>query len=189
MQECWVRANRRAFAFAAIAPTTIAVVLFAALWAGASYVDDAVAQVALFSLACLFLVGAIFSLGSAAYLMRTPRIAYSHGNVIVTLQPRSPEIIPLESVECFFLGREPVEIGSRPSRVSNIVVRLAERNQELQSRTLKTRFGGYRDGYLIVDGAWCEPITPELMKRINARLSEVRREHEAQLRIEEKATV
>lgn len=182
MHESWVRGNRRAFAISAVAPAFLAATLGAAFLALAILGDlSAAPRFAMYVLAGLLLAGAVFFAGSALYLMNTPRIAYRDGRVLVYLQPKSPESISLDTVECFFLGREPVEIGSRPSRVSNIVVRLAEADRELRTRTLKTRFGGYRDGYIIVDGAWCEPITPELMKQINARLSEARRQRETEL--------
>ena len=190
MDECWVGGNRRAFAWSALTPALLAATIGAALLAAAIFAGLGPApRIALFSLATLLLAAAVFVAGSAWFLINTPRIACRQGQVLVYLRPQSPEVLPLESVECFFLGRDSVRIGSRPSRVSNIVVRIAERNGELRARTVQTRFGGYRDGYLIVDGAWCEPITPELMKRINARLGEARRELDADRQSEEKAVV
>jgi hypothetical protein len=129
--------------------------------------------------AAVFFLLALYAAGSALFLMQSPRMVYHDGRLLVYLRPTRPDSLPVEAVECFFLGREPIEVGSRPSRVSNIVVRLAEAERELRSRTDSTRFGGWRDGYIILSGAWCEPITPELMKRINGRLAEVLRERKA----------
>jgi hypothetical protein len=168
-----------AFALSAALPAIGSLLVGAGLVAAAITTQQPVLRVLAGVGAAVFFAICLHALGTAAYLMNTPRVAYRDGRVLVYLRPARPESLPVEAVECFFLGREPIEFGSRPSRVSNIVVRVAEAQRELRSRTDATRFGEWRDGYIILSGVWCEPITPDLMKRINGRLAEVLREGKA----------
>ena len=90
--------------------------------------------------------------------------------------------VPIEIVECFFLGQgasELPKLQGREPETQNVVIRLAESASEWKHRDVRPSFGQWCEGYITIRGAWCEPITPELMKRLNQRLVEVQHERKA----------
>lgn len=124
----------------------------------------------------------IIALGVASSLValaRLPRLASEGDEMLVYLGQLQPLRVPLEIVEVFFKGQtaaQPttgptVKISKpTPSRTSTIVVRLAEAATDWQQRTVNQRIGKWEDGYIILHGTWCEPITNELIKHLNSRL-------------------
>ena len=73
-----------------------------------------------------------------------------------------PFRVPVEIVECFFLG---AGVGQLPGAAGkeiplrNLVMRLAEKATDYHHREVKAAFGRWDDGYVIFHGAWCEPLT------------------------------
>jgi hypothetical protein len=115
-----------------------------------------------------------------AMLMRQllrARIAYRDGQILFNLQAGPPIAVPPHVVEAFFLGQGPANlpgpVHKQPNTV-NLVARLAQRETEWAHRPVKPAFGSWSDGYVTVRGTWCEPLGPDLVRRLNHRLKEIK---------------
>jgi hypothetical protein len=123
--------------------------------------------------------------GLAGQQMRwawTPRLAYTPGHLLVFLSGLRPIGVPIELVECFFLGEAPSLIASRAGRQIKsvtLVVRLAERSKELRQRDVWPWLGQWRDGYITIRGTWCEPLSREIVNRLNSQLAEIKHRQRA----------
>lgn len=114
--------------------------------------------------------------------LRQPRLAYDSGELLVYLEPQLPTRVPIDIVECFFLGQGPSELPKlkgREPETQNVIVRLAEAATDWKHRDVRPAIGHWCESYITLRGSWCEPITPALMKRLNHRLAEVHRERKA----------
>jgi hypothetical protein len=89
--------------------------------------------------------------------------------------------VPLDVVECFFLGSQPLEQpGSVPDdlpthRVGTLVVRLAERAVEWHERPTMSEWGTWKEGAIVCDGRWCEPLSADLVRSLTQRLVDAKR--------------
>ena len=167
----WLRANRRAIAWAAVFPALLVVIGFACLIGWRSTTGACVAGV---SLALGFLLGQTLL---RAY--HRPRVAYAAGEVFLFLRGAQAVRVPLDVVECFFLGQGPALIGAGPVRTAetaNVVIRLAERATDWHQVTVNPRLAAWCDGYITLHGAWCEPVTPQRLEALNANLVAAKRE-------------
>ncbi len=84
--------------------------------------------------------------------------------------------VPIELVEGFLLGQGPSYLPGRwASRldVATIVVKLADRAEEWEHQEMDSRYGSWCGHYITIRGTACEPISLELVNRLNARLYEV----------------
>lgn len=85
-----------------------------------------------------------------------------------------------------FLGQGPSLlpqlIGFRKDveETSMIVIRLAESAEQWKHFDVKPALGLWCDGYITIRGTWCEPITSDLLKRLNDCLITAHRELRAQ---------
>ena len=170
MQETWLKTNRRILvvgccAFASIAAIGLLLALFGGTtlrWLGIG-------------------IGVVSLLGmmSCLWTMRQPRLGFIDDWLVVNLTTGAPTRVPIEVVECFFLGQASTDIESESDKeveTSTVVVRLAERAKEWHERKTKSSLGRWCDGYIVVHGTWCEPISPELLKQMNHRLAEIHRQ-------------
>lgn len=118
--------------------------------------------------------------GSAA---RRPRIRLGRGEVIVSLSPWRQERVPLEFVECFFLGSrlEPPRDAatSGGDRVRTLVMRIAERAHAHAGRPTLAAWGAWSEGSVTFDGRWCAPLSVDLVRRLNKALAEAKRSRAA----------
>ena len=171
MSEVWLHPNRRALYAGMVLPALVAAAgLAAALVAEAIWLRGI--GLALAALGALLV-------GLLAWQSRQPRIAYEPGYLRVYLRLGSPLRVPLGIVECCFLGSGPLKLSDTSEsslKTANLVFRLADRATDWVNRPVKPALGKWADGYITIHGAWCEPLTLEVMKRINSRLHEV---HEA----------
>jgi hypothetical protein len=106
---------------------------------------------------------------------RQPRLAYDGRHLLVYLRPTAPIAVPIDAVECFFLGsglRELPGHAGREVEVAQISVRLAERATQFADADVKPALGKWCGGYITIYGAWCEPLSIELVHRLNSRLAE-----------------
>lgn len=118
------------------------------------------------------------------YQMRLPRLAYQAGELYVYLKSSQPVRVPIEIVELFFAGQGESmapATGTGPTKSRTVVVRLAEAATDWHNLPIRTAQGEWREAYIILRGTWCEPLTPEVFKSLNRRLSEVHRERRARL--------
>jgi len=89
--------------------------------------------------------------------------------------------VPLDVVECFFLGSQPLEQpGTVPDdlpthRVGTLVVRLAERAKEWHERPTMSEWGTWKEGAIVCDGRWCEPLSADLVRSLTQRLVDAKR--------------
>jgi hypothetical protein len=178
MAEVWLRTNRRALAIGLIVPAVIAGAgLLGLFWSLTSDLHWAWSTILAFVAAA-----PLWMVGELLYAMTQPRLAYESGEVLVYLEPTRPTRVPIEIVECFFLGQGPSELpklrGRRP-QTQNVVIRLAESAADWKEREVRPAFGQWRDGYITVRGSWCEPLTPGIMRRLNQRLADVQREQKS----------
>jgi hypothetical protein len=123
--------------------------------------------------------------GSAALMFavllwyaRTPRLAFDGEYLLVYLRSAGPIRVPIDLVECFFLGSGLKQLPGQSGRevqMSHLAVRLAECATEWAQVDVKPALGKWCSGSVTIYGAWCEPLTVDVVKRLNARLSEVQR--------------
>jgi hypothetical protein len=175
MQEVWLRSNRRALAIGMILP---------GLWLAAALgamVLGLVTRQAWWvpALAAVLALPPLWLVATLAYAMTLPRLAYDRRHLVVYADAYRPIHVPVDAVEVFFLGQGPSElprIAGREPETRNVVVRLAESAAEWKQRDVRPAFGRWCEGYITLRGSWCEPITRELMQRLNQRLAEAKRE-------------
>ncbi len=171
MTAVWLRSNRRALWLGMVLPATVAV-LGAAL-AGSTL---AVGWRAGGGLVCgvgLALVAAL------AWQLRQPRLAYLRGQLLVYLGTGQPVPVPIEAVECFFLGKGPAMLAGDPrdgAETSNVVVRLAESASEFAERSVKPALGKWCGGYITLRGTWCEPLSLARVNQLNDCLRQAQAE-------------
>ena len=168
-REAWVRPNRRLLLWLLLLPLIICVsgVLLAWLGGGIGW------QLAGGG---LFLTGAFLAL-TIGIAQREPLLAYNAGLLIVNLGTRQLTFVPIDVVECFFLGHVDVSRSrGQPMRSSTVVVRLAESAVQWKSRPVSPLFGRWCDGYIVLYGLWCEPLNVAFVEALNQRLVAVRRQ-------------
>ncbi len=109
-----------------------------------------------------------------------PRLALTADELLVFLERPRPTRVPLDAVECFFIGQAASQVrvtdtdGRRVENVT-VVVRLAERATTWHQRPTHPALGRWSDGYITIAGAWCEPLDGEKVQHLNQRLSAAKR--------------
>ncbi|MFM7076517.1 MAG: hypothetical protein ACKO3G_10685 [Planctomycetaceae bacterium] len=175
-RRVWLRGNRRAAAAALGGGAVVALVLVLVVRAVAGAwpwrVGVGVAAVPLAAGAAL-----------AAAAAR-PRLVPRCDRLVVRVGLLSGEEVPLGIVECFFLGSRleppPVDDGTRGGeRVRTLVMRLAERATTFASRPGFTPIGSWAEGSVTFDGRWCEPLSVDLVRRLNRELTAAKRREAA----------
>ena len=109
-----------------------------------------------------------------------PRLVLEGDEVRVRLSPFRIETVPLDMVECFFLGSRleppgPRDTDSGGHRVRTLVMRIAERAHAHAGRPTLPAWGNWQEGSVTFDGRWCEPLSVELTRRLNRMLAEAKR--------------
>ena len=176
--QCWLKTNRRALALGMLLPAAMALAAGATLaWSVAS------GQHWLVQLVLLFLAAApLWMIGELVYAITRPRIGYEAGELLVYLEPARPTRVPIDIVEVFFLGQGPSELPKlkgREPETQNVIIRLAESAVEWKHRDVRPSFGHWCEGYITIRGSWCEPITKDVMRQLNQRLSAVHQQRKA----------
>jgi hypothetical protein len=169
MNEVWLQSNRRALAMAFV-PAGLLVVVGALLL-------FSVETTALRLLAwALVGTGVLLSLGLVGQF-RQPHIAYRSGEVLFQLRAGQPIAVPAEVVEAFFLGQGPAylpRMHGKDAETGNLVARLSQKAPEWAHMDVKPALGHWCESYVTIRGTWCEPLTGEVIRRLNARLRELR---------------
>jgi len=173
MREIWLKANRRVLLLGMIPPIVlVAVGLIPLLAMPAARAESWIRYAALGTIGIGLLLLALI-----AFQMRLPRLAYCDGELFVYLAGGGPLRVPIEIVQCFFLGSGAGQIpGSKGSRIGvrNLTMRLDEKATDYHHRSVKPALGRWDDGYIVIHGAWCEPLDLALFGRLNARLASVK---------------
>ncbi len=131
--------------------------------------------------------GGALSVVAIVYWMRLPRLAYESGHLLVYLRTFAPLRVPIDIVECFFMGQGPSRIAGpegKEAETTTIVVRLSESAAEWRHVDVRPELGHWCDGYITIRGTWCEPINRALMEHLNRRLVEVHRQRRRQRELE-----
>lgn len=173
--EIWLRGNvRPVLAVAATALGGLAAAAAAAWLADAHWLVAAAAVTAL---------ATVVPLAAMAITAARPRLVRRGPALVVRLSPATTATVPLDSVECFFPGSNPLDGRGRQTcgdhstwRVSTLVMRLAERAVEHRARRTFAPWGTWDDGYVVFDGRWCEPLSGDLARGLSRRLLDARRE-------------
>jgi hypothetical protein len=173
--EVWLRGNLRPVAWLAALAAVIAGVLSVTVAVAAASLSYSL-LVATFS----GVAGAV--IGTLAYAAARPRLERVDNCLRVRLSPTIVEDVPLEAVECFFQGSNPIARSGEPTcgdhaafRVNTLVMRLAERFADYAKRPTFTPWGTWDDGYVVFDGRWCEPLSADLAKQLSRRLIDAKR--------------
>ncbi len=104
-----------------------------------------------------------------------PRIGYRRGYLLLYVGKFLPARVPIEAVECFFLGQGPLD-AEDSAEVANVVIRLAESARQWHHIRARRSLAQSCDGYITVRGMWCEPLSVELVNRMNQRLTAAKRQ-------------
>ncbi|HMP05165.1 MAG TPA: hypothetical protein PJ982_02350, partial [Lacipirellulaceae bacterium] len=126
-------------------------------------------------------LGGLLVLGLANQ-WRQPRIAYRDGQVLFNLRAGRPVAVPAEAVEAFFLGQGPAYLPRThgpDAEAVNLVARLSQKTPEWMHVPVKPALGHWCDGYVTIRGTWCERLTNDVIRRLNARLRQLRDERKA----------
>lgn len=126
--------------------------------------------IGLLTLAVIVLATIFSQLGRA-------RIAYGDGHVLFNLRSGPPIAVPVHIVEAFFIGQGPAHLPGNSQgleKTLNLVARLSQRETDWAHRHVRPTFGNWSDGYVTVRGTWCEPLTQDVIRRLNRRLKEVK---------------
>jgi len=176
LMECWLRANYRVMLLGMVLPAALLVMGgIAAAGALSASMPIRVAgwvQVGVAMLLCAILI----------WNARLPRLAFQEGHLLVYLRAAEPIRVPVQYVECFFLGQAPSEMKLRSGRnveVQTVVVRLAESATQWEHCDVKPALGSWCDGYITIHGTWCEPLTIQRVNQLNRRLAEVHRQQKS----------
>jgi hypothetical protein len=169
MTEVWLRSNRRVLGMALVPAGLVAAV-------GAGIANAASGGLARGVGWALVAIGALLVAGLVVQIAR-PRIAYRDGHVLFRLRPGAPIAVPREVVESFFFGQGPAllpHVGGPRMESKNLVARLSQKAPEWAHVDVKPALGHWCEGYVSIRGTWCEPLTGDVVRRLNARLRELR---------------
>jgi hypothetical protein len=168
--EIWLRSNQRAAMTGLAVPTIMFIV-------GVALAQHWFVHVPIWvQVAGWLLVGAaILLLALLVWYARTPRLAFDGQHLLVYLRSAGPIHLPIDVVECFFLGSGLKTLpgpGGREVQMKHLAVRLAENASEWAQLDVKPALGKWCGGTITIYGAWCEPLTLDLVRRLNGRLAE-----------------
>lgn len=168
MTEVWLRSNKRVM-MAGLLPGGLLAV-------GGGTLLLTTDSRALQWVAIALLLLAAICIGVVVRQCSRPRIAYSAGLVLFYLRAGRPIAVPVHVVEAFFLGQGPSylpAIGTHRLQTVNLVARMSQKEPQWAQVEVKPALGKWSEGYLSIRGTWCEPLTEQLIRRLNRRLREV----------------
>jgi hypothetical protein len=120
----------------------------------------------------------LLAVAMLAWHLRTPRLAYQDGHLLIWLRSGKPFRVPVDVVECFWLGHAPSLLPGKHhenTKTAALVIRIAHRASPWRQQLVKPQLGNWCDGYVTIRGTWCEPLSLDVVNRLNQRLSEVTR--------------
>lgn len=172
--EVWLRTNRRAFVFGMVGPAIClaiggGLILFGQL-SGVEWARGVGLGVAAIAGALLLLLG---------FQILRPRVARQGNSLLLYLRPGTAIRVPLEFVEGFLLGQGPSFLrADQPDATvaSTIVIRLADRAKDFAQRDVHSALGSWCNHYVTIRGVWCEPLSLEVVNRLNATLAKAQKE-------------
>lgn len=175
MKEVWLRQNQRAIGFGILLPVILAACMALLLSGMVTPSPEGIVQIVAWVLLSLSVVLILVLLAQLAH----PRLAYASGFLFVNLKAGQPVAVPIEHVEAFLLGQGPAMLTSRCDDLREtrvLTIRLAERAEDWANVEVKPALGKWCGGYIAIRGTWCEPLSLDLVNRLNHRLAEVKQE-------------
>ncbi|NBW86028.1 MAG: hypothetical protein EBR23_04155 [Planctomycetia bacterium] len=173
--EVWLKGNvRPALGLAALAVGVLA--------AGAGVVLMNGPPAWVVQLAAVAGMGIAAAVSALVWSASRPRLERRDTVLRLRLTPYRAHDVPLEAVECVFLGSQPIvadaahDADEHRLRVGTLVVRFAERATDCRERPTFGPWGTWQDGHAVVDGRWCEPLSLEVARGVSARLLEAKRQ-------------
>jgi hypothetical protein len=172
--EVWLRSNRRVLAMSMIpAAAMVGVGLFLQN-GGTTWWIRAAGWL-------LVVLGGVLIIGLVSQ-WRRPRVAYRDGEVLFHLRAGRPIAVPVQVVESFFAGQGPSHlpaVAGKERETVNLVARLSQKSPEWAHMEVKDALARWCGGYVSIRGTWCEPLSGELIRRLNHRLREIHLEQKA----------
>lgn len=117
-----------------------------------------------------------------AWASARPRLMRQGDRIVVQVAPFAREAVPIDVVECVFPGSNPLTADGTPAgdgpasfRVGTLVLRLAERALDYRSRDTFAPWVMWSDGNIVLDGRWCEPLSPAVARTVGTLLMEAKR--------------
>lgn len=176
--EVWVRGNARVSGtLAAVAIVCTGIAVTAVLLAGGGGSSPTPWWI---------VAGAAGVTASGAFLLAwasaRPRLVRRGNSLVVQVSPVARETVPLDIVECFFPGSNRLGADGGPAggeqaafRVGTLVIRLAERALDYRKRGTFPPWVTWDDSCIVLDGRWCERLTPEFARELGSRLVAAKR--------------
>lgn len=169
--ETWLRTNSRAVLFGTIMPSLIALAGLVMLLVLPADAPSWLRVVG----------GGVFGAGAVTLMillwqLRQPRLAYQDRHLLIFLRTGPPFRVPIEFVECFWLGQAPSMLPGKQNEnteVAAVVIRIADKAAEWRHQDVKPQLGKWCEGYVTIRGTWCEPLNIDVVNRLNTRLAEV----------------
>jgi hypothetical protein len=174
MTEVWLRPNSRALLLGTI-PSALVAAVGLLLGLGVLGTEAWWAR----GIGWCLLSVSVLAIGVSAWFWRQPRLAYRDGELLVFLRAGAPVRLPVELAECMLMGRGPSPLPGprhKQAKTLNLVIRLSESAPQWANLPVKPALGEWSDGYVTLRGTWCEPLTIELVQRLNERLAEAHRQ-------------
>lgn len=171
MAEVWLRSNRRIL--------VVGLIPGLAMSSAAAVLLSVSSGPWIWWIAAVALVIGLFLVFMVARQLLRPRVGYADGHVLFYLRAGAPVAVPVHVVEAFFLGQGPAYLPGTPEdsqETVNLVARLSQKEQQWQRLEVKPALGKWCEGYVSIRGTWCEPLSNEVIRRLNRRLSEVSRQ-------------
>ena len=171
MSAVWLKTNRRAVLLGMVFPAAIFALGMALVLSSQQIIGQSLGGLALCAGGVLFIL--------LLAQLRQPRLAYEPGYLLVYLQAGGPIRVPIDIVECFLLGQAPSMLAGQQherTETASVMIRLSEKAEEWSHRSVKPALGKWCDGYITIRGTWCEPLTIQVINRLNQRLAEAHRQ-------------
>ncbi len=171
MTEIWLQSNRRTVVAISLAIGLVGLVFVGlALWSShnGSVIAARVCGIAG--------VVVIVAAAAAGYLGTRPRLAYDGRKLRIHIGTAQPALIPIELIEGFLLGKGPSYLSGKDdykTETSTLIVRIAERAPEWEKLPTNVRVAAWCGHYVTLRGTWTEPLSIDVVNRLNQRLYEV----------------
>jgi hypothetical protein len=165
MAEIWLQANTRVFA-----PS---IALATATASGCAVMASLNPHELGWTLGAAVAAGAVLALWLAS---RRPRLAFDGRSLLLRVRQGPPVAVPIELVEGFLLQKGPAFLDGRDdyhTETTTLVVRIAERAEEFRKVETNVRVAAWCGHYCTLRGTWTEPLSVDLVNRLNQRLHDV----------------
>jgi hypothetical protein len=125
------------------------------------------------------LIPGFMLLGGCVYgwwFLTRPRIVFEGATVRLNVGKGHPVAVPVELVEAFLIGKGPAYLNGRDdykTETATFIVKIAERAEEYAKLPTQVRIAAWCGGYVTFRGTYTEPLSVDLVNRLNQRLHDV----------------